>query len=120
GRRRRCFLSTAATSQPTAAAEALGPELGLLAGVEGVGFGRAVAELGAALWARPWAFFEPELRRADGPGRDRRFDDPAWTNHPGFAALKQSYLAGSQYLRELVDAAGLDEATTEKAACVVN
>ncbi|MCA1672553.1 MAG: hypothetical protein LC799_10240, partial [Actinobacteria bacterium] len=37
----------------TRAAEALGPELGLLAGVDAAGFARAVHELGQALLASP-------------------------------------------------------------------
>ena len=91
-----------------------------------MGFARAVTDVAAALSLRPTAVLDAAQRAsaevlANGRnGRDRRFRDPAWTNHPGFAALKHSYLFWSHYMCSLVEAAGLDEDTTEKAACVVN
>ena len=56
---------------------------------------------------------------ASEPG-DRRFRDPAWTSStlasPGCGS---AYLAWGAYLHELVDAAGLDPATTGKARFAV-
>ena len=88
-----------------------------------MGFARAVADLAAALWSQPAAWLDAAGATAAPSGperRDRRFRDPAWTDHPGFAGLRDGYLSWSRYLRALVDEAGLDEATREKAACVVN
>ena len=66
--------------------------------------GRGRPHLGLAV---PGAV-EPE------PG-DRRFHDPSWERDPCFFGLRQCYLAWGRYLHELVDAAGLDPATTSKA-----
>ncbi|HEX7276292.1 MAG TPA: hypothetical protein VF244_02865, partial [Acidimicrobiales bacterium] len=62
---------------------------------------------GMALAGGAW-FLQPE------PG-DRRFRHPSWTSDPRFFGLRQLYLAWSRYVFELVDAAGLDPATTGKA-----
>ncbi len=49
------------------------------------------------------------------PG-DKRFSDPDWSENPMFSALKQLYLATSNWAEELVDEAkGVDEATRHKA-----
>ncbi|CAG0908905.1 unnamed protein product, partial [Cyprideis torosa] len=46
---------------------------------------------------------------------DRRFRHDAWTEKPVFDVVKQSYLLGSQWLRNLVtDVEGLDEKTADK------
>ncbi len=52
------------------------------------------------------------------PG-DRRFRHPTWEADPLFSGLRQWYLAWSRYVFELVDAAGLDAATTGKARFAV-
>ena len=39
---------------------------------------------------------------------DRRFADPAWTEHPGFRRTMQSYLLLSTTLEKMVEDAGLD------------
>jgi polyhydroxyalkanoate synthase len=39
---------------------------------------------------------------------DRRFADPAWTEHPGFRRTMQSYLLLSSTLEKMVEDAGLD------------
>jgi polyhydroxyalkanoate synthase len=39
---------------------------------------------------------------------DRRFADPAWTEHPGFRRTMQSYLLMSSTLQKMVEDAGLD------------
>ena len=46
---------------------------------------------------------------------DRRFRHEGWSEQPAFAAIKQSYLLMSQWMRDLVtDVEGLDEHTAEK------
>src|SRR5262249_19514251 len=150
-RRRRCFLSTGATSPPTDREElapgldaALGPELGLLAGVDTMGFARAVGDLAASLLTRPpvaavdaagraaesfvrarwatvgWCFGMSAPAPVTPGRRDRRFVDPAWSEDPRFFAVKQAYLIWADYLRSLVDTADLDDATHEKAAWVLD
>jgi polyhydroxyalkanoate synthase len=42
---------------------------------------------------------------------DRRFRDPAWSDEPVFAYLKQAYLLTAQRAMELVEGSDLDEAT---------
>ncbi len=73
----------------------------------------AVAADGWAAWARSLGLAVPGVVAADAG--DRRFRDPAWEADPRFFALRQWYLAWSRYLYELVEAAGLDPATTSKA-----
>ncbi len=135
----------AAAAAGVAAAEALGPEVGLLAGfgsVDPVGFGQTLTELGAALVARPapafgaagrfgaelvqvgWAVAARALGKAPrGPRQpadgDRRFRDPAWERNPWFFGLQQAYLAWAGFMHELVDAADLKEHTAKKADYVV-
>jgi polyhydroxyalkanoate synthase subunit PhaC len=48
--------------------------------------------------------------------KDRRFADPAWTDNPLFHGLRLSYLAACRAAHDLVASAGLDDATTRKAA----
>ncbi len=125
-----------------AAAEALGPEAELIAGLDPVSFGRALAEVGAGLVRRPieatrlGTRFAARLAavgavtaaRALGaqthpvvapPARDRRFADPAWTENPWFFGVLQGYLASAQLARELVGAAELDERWRDKAGLAV-
>ena len=113
------------------AAEALGPEAGLVASLDPVSLARAMAEVGAGLARHPFGGALAGFRFAAGlaatgavsaaralgaqtsppippPARDRRFADQAWEGNPLFFALQQSYLLGSRLVRELVDAAELD------------
>jgi polyhydroxyalkanoate synthase len=76
-----------------------------------------MADLAAALWWRPAALVPDSLQP---PPADRRFRDPAWTNHPGYAGLLRAYLTWSHYLHDLVERAGLDAATEQKAGFVVD
>ena len=48
-------------------------------------------------------------------GKDRRFADPAWNDNAGFFALRQGYVAFSQFAEDLIAAAQLDPATERKA-----
>ncbi|WP_375196517.1 PHA/PHB synthase family protein [Sphingobium sp.] len=69
------------------------------------------ADEGMALWQR---FLDsggllrdqPEPPPSDSPAaaRDRRFADPAWTEHPFYDLIRQSYLLLSDYLMKLADA----------------
>ena len=49
------------------------------------------------------------------PKGDRRFDDPTWTEHPGYRRLKQVYLAFSREVDDVVEAAELDWRSKERA-----
>ncbi|HEV8650854.1 MAG TPA: alpha/beta fold hydrolase [Actinomycetes bacterium] len=124
------------------AAEALGPEADLVAGLDPVSFGRALAEIGLGLarhpakatlagtryatrlatagtvaWARAFgARTEPPL---PPPARDRRFADPAWTDNPWFFGVLQGYLASARLAQELVGAAEMDERWRDKADLAV-
>ncbi|SCW57536.1 polyhydroxyalkanoate synthase [Sphingobium faniae] len=74
------------------------------------------ANEGMALWQR---FLDAGgmLRDAPAPApagspaarKDRRFADPAWTQHPFYDLIRQSYLLTSDYLTRLADAVdGID------------
>ncbi|HYJ73762.1 MAG TPA: poly-beta-hydroxybutyrate polymerase, partial [Actinomycetota bacterium] len=113
------------------AAEALGPEAGLVASLDPVSLARAMAEVGAGLARHPLGGALAGFRYAAGlaatgavsaarafggetsppippPARDRRFADQAWTGNPLFFGLHQSYLLTARLARELVAAAELD------------
>jgi polyhydroxyalkanoate synthase len=112
------------------AAEALGPEAGLVAGLDPVLLARALAEVGVGLARHPFAPALAGFRFAAGlaaagavstaralgantsppvppPARDRRFADPAWAENPLFFGLQQSYLLAARLARELVAGAEL-------------
>ncbi|HUD92281.1 class I poly(R)-hydroxyalkanoic acid synthase [Sphingobium sp.] len=69
------------------------------------------ADEGMALWQR---FLDSGGLLRDRPGdvpatspaarKDRRFSDPAWTEHPFYDLIRQSYLLLSDYLLKLADA----------------
>jgi polyhydroxyalkanoate synthase len=69
------------------------------------------ADEGLALWQR---FLdaggllreEPLVVPADSPAarRDKRFADPAWTKHPFYDLVRQTYLLTADYLTRLADA----------------
>src|SRR5688572_4813915 len=71
------------------------------------------------------AVWQNAVMQAAGDGRqpaiapkpgDKRFADPEWTKNPVFNALKQIYLATTQWAETLVeDAEGVDEQTRHKA-----
>lgn len=55
--------------------------------------------------------------------KDKRFVDPAWSQHPGYRRLAQSYVAWSDALRRLVDdyeSGGPDWREVEQACFVLN
>jgi polyhydroxyalkanoate synthase len=45
---------------------------------------------------------------------DRRFTDPAWSEHPGYRRLMQAYLLSSGTLQKLVDDSALDGKTEQR------
>lgn len=48
---------------------------------------------------------------------DRRFSDPAWSNHPNFDFMKQSYLLWDQWLQDLItNIEGLDPKMAHRVA----
>ena len=69
------------------------------------------ADEGLALWQRFLTSGgllrdQPEPRPSGSPAaaRDRRFADPAWTEHPFYDLIRQSYLLLSDYLMRMADA----------------
>ena len=75
------------------------------------GIQTSFADEGLALWQR---FLDaggllrdqPEPAPADSPAarKDRRFADPAWTEHPFYDLIRQSYLLVSDYMTKMADA----------------
>ena len=127
-----------ANAVATLAIEALGPEAGLLAGVDTAGFAEVLGRVVATLASHPTRMLGPGRRYATAVARagmaatgrafglagngelapepgDRRFRDPTWTANPWFLWLRHMYLAWARYAHELVDAAGLDPASAAKA-----
>jgi polyhydroxyalkanoate synthase subunit PhaC len=113
------------------AAEALGPEAGLVASLDPALLARALAEVGVGLARHPVGSALAGLRFAAGlaaagavataralgadtgppvtpPARDRRFTDPAWADNPLFFGLQQGYLLSAKLARELLATAELD------------
>ncbi len=132
----------AAAEAALGAADALGVEAGILVGLDVPGFAEALEEVAAALVREPSRAWTPTSRYAAAlvqggwavvgrsmgmaiPGAvesepgDRRFRDASWESDPRFFGIRQAYLAWGRYLHELVDAAGLDAATTDKARFAV-
>ena len=123
------------------AAEALGPEAGLVARLDPAGFAGSVgvvlsraaqrpgavgsatvrfaaslARIGPAALSR-WAGREAEPPLPADP-KDRRFADPAWEANPAFFALRQWYLAARRYGADLLAAGAGDPAADAKAQLV--
>jgi polyhydroxyalkanoate synthase len=120
------------------AASVLGPESALVEDMDAAGFGQALgAAVGAGLRS-PAAPARAALRLATDLTRipmvaatrwfgrdleapvevnpkDRRFADPAWTTNPAFFALRQAYLAGCRFSRDVVGSAELEPDTARKA-----
>jgi len=119
------------------AAEALGPEAGLVARLDPLSLTRALSEVARGVTLRPWhgllagARFARGLSEAWGASTaramgaeaagpmpeqgDRRFSDRNWDENPFYFGMAQSYLLWSRLLRELVDIAGLEGPTAGKA-----
>ncbi|MGD9813904.1 MAG: class I poly(R)-hydroxyalkanoic acid synthase [Hyphomonadaceae bacterium] len=70
----------------------------------------------ADIWQRHTAYMLTGKAPDDGPMRDKRFRDPEWRSNPAFSMLRESYLATSEFITDLVQRAeGVDEATKRKA-----
>src|SRR5215218_8476754 len=96
------------------AAEALGPEAGLVASLDPVSLAKALAGVRyAAGLAATGAVSAARMLGAETsppippPARDRRFADTAWDGNPLFFGLQQGYLLTARLARELVAAAEL-------------
>ncbi len=71
----------------------------------------------ADIWQRHTAYMLTGQQPEQGPVRDKRFRDPEWRSNPAFSMLRESYLATSEFITDLVEKAeGVDEATKRKAA----
>ena len=114
---------------------------GLLDELDTASFGPALLQTGLGVARHPvrlataWTRFGTGLLRAslaagvrvtgqpvDGPVpalRDKRFDDPTWTESPWFWWLRQSFELTERLAGELVAAAELDDQTRLKAAFAV-
>jgi polyhydroxyalkanoate synthase len=70
----------------------------------------------AEIWQRHAAYMLTGQQPQEGPLRDKRFRDPEWRSNPAFSMLRESYLATSAFITELVEKTeGVDEATKRKA-----
>ncbi len=113
-------------SDATAAGDALGPEIEILAAVDPLALGEASAKLVAGLVRNPlgalqaFGSYASGLAAAtsagaarafgrDAPGpveparKDRRFADPAWQENPAYFWLQQSYLLFGRLAQDLVE-----------------
>ncbi len=114
-------------SDTPAAGDAVGPEARLVAAVDPLALGEASAQLVAGLARNPAGVLQAfgsyasglaaatsaGVARAlgvDAPGpveparKDKRFNDPAWQENPGYFWLRQSYLLFGRLAQDLVEA----------------
>jgi polyhydroxyalkanoate synthase len=129
-------------SQGQEAAEALAPESSIFAKLDPADFGgsllsvltRAAAQpgevagagvrFGAALasaWPAAMAHWLGSQAEPPVPtdAKDRRFADPAWSDNPGFFALRQGYLAARRFADEVLAAGRGDPLADQKAELAV-
>jgi polyhydroxyalkanoate synthase subunit PhaC len=125
--------------EAAAAAEAVGPEAGLIPLLDPVGFGESLASVGRGLARNPVDALQALTRYttdlvaasaaaaarslgADSEGqserrpRDRRFADPAWDRNPLYYWLREGYLLFDRLTQDLVAAAHLEQPAAGKAA----
>ena len=67
---------------------------------EGLALWQRFLDAGGLLRDRP----DPAPENSPAARKDRRFADPAWTDHPFYDLIRQSYLLLSDYLMKLADA----------------
>ncbi|MBC7769424.1 MAG: class I poly(R)-hydroxyalkanoic acid synthase [Phycisphaerales bacterium] len=71
----------------------------------------------AEIWQKHAGYMLTGQHADEGPVRDKRFRDPEWRSNPAFSLLRESYLATSHFITDLVEKTeGVDEATKRKAA----
>jgi polyhydroxyalkanoate synthase subunit PhaC len=71
----------------------------------------------ADIWQKHAAYMLTGQTPEGEPARDKRFKDPEWRSNPAFSMLRESYLATSDFITQLVERTeGVDEATKRKAA----
>jgi polyhydroxyalkanoate synthase len=125
------------------AASVLAPETDLFEEVDLVGFSRAIATAARSLAGHPSTVTTAGLQLAtrltqipavamarwlgadtappvEVDPKDRRFADPAWSENPGFYSTRLAYLAASQFVRDLLEAADVDRVTRRKARLAVD
>jgi polyhydroxyalkanoate synthase subunit PhaC len=86
--------------------------------VQGMAQGMTMWQQGIDFWTRMSGFggdvtatSDEESTKAKAPPGDRRFADPAWTDEPAFAFIRQSYEAIASQLETMVDGVdGIDPA----------
>ena len=70
----------------------------------------------AEIWQRHAGYMLTGKLPDEGPARDKRFRDPEWRSNPAFSMLRESYLANSEFITDLIGKAeGVDEAAKRKA-----
>jgi polyhydroxyalkanoate synthase len=119
------------------AAEVLAPEADLIGEFDMASFGGSMVEVLSRALRRPGEFAEAGLRLGTTLSRiaqfaaarsagvdakppipvttDKRFTDPTWQDNPGFAALRQAYLAFCQFNDDLLEAGSGDPVSDGKA-----
>ncbi len=70
----------------------------------------------ADIWQKHAAYMLTGKQPEGEPARDKRFKDPEWRSNPAFSMLRESYLATSEFITDLIERTeGVDEATKRKA-----
>lgn len=134
-------LATEASVAAQRAAEALAPEVGIVADIDPVLIGNSILKTTRGAVQNPLGVLDATARYVmglvsasiatllrtigrDAPGPlspdedDSRFEDPAWKSNPFFFWRMQRYLVASRLLHDLVDAANLDDTAKGKAEFV--
>ncbi|WP_395647343.1 class I poly(R)-hydroxyalkanoic acid synthase [Terricaulis sp.] len=71
----------------------------------------------ADIWERHTAYMLTGRGADEEPARDKRFRDPEWRSNPAFSMLRETYLATSDFINDLISKTeGVDDATKRKAA----
>jgi polyhydroxyalkanoate synthase len=71
----------------------------------------------AGIWEKHTAYMLTGKAQDEAGARDKRFRDPEWRSNPAFSMLRETYLATSDFINDLVQKAeGVDEQTKRKAA----
>lgn len=68
----------------------------------------------AAIWSRLWHAGTQNGDEDPGAQQDRRFLDREWREHPWYNAIRQSWLANSRLIADIVESTDLDASTKQK------